>query len=79
MENYFEMKLTPAQVNQISNLGLALVGDGVYELMVRTYLCAQGDHTVLHLHQDTVRQMHAVKVPQTDHACVGKFDLLHGF
>ena len=59
MENYFQMKLTPAQVNEISNLGLALVGDGVYELMVRTYLCAKGDHTVVHLHKDTVQMVNA--------------------
>lgn len=54
MENYFQMKLTPAQVNQISNLGLAHVGDGAYELMCRAYLCAKGDQTVLKLHKDTV-------------------------
>ena len=59
MENYFQMNMTPAQVNAISNLGLALVGDGVYELMCRTYLCAKGDHTVLHLHKDTVSMVNA--------------------
>lgn len=59
MENYFQMNFTPAQVNEISNLGLALVGDGVYELMCRTYLCARGDHAVLHLHRDTVSMVNA--------------------
>ncbi len=59
MENYFQMSLTPAQVNAISNLGLALVGDGVYELMCRTHLCANGDCTVLHLHKDTVQMVNA--------------------
>ena len=54
MENYFQMNFTPAQVNEISNLGLAHVGDGVYELLCRTYLCAGGDRTVLKLHRDTV-------------------------
>ena len=38
MENYFQMNLTPAQVNAITNLGLAHVGDGVYELLCRSYL-----------------------------------------
>ena len=47
------------QVNAISNLGLALVGDGVYELLCRTYLCTQGDHTVLKLHKDTVNMVKA--------------------
>ena len=59
MENYFQMSLSTAQVNEISNLGLALVGDGVYELMCRTYLCANGDRTVLHLHKDTVQMVNA--------------------
>ncbi len=54
MENYFEMNFTAAQVNAISNLGLAHIGDGVYELLCRTYLCAKGDQTVLKLHKDTV-------------------------
>ena len=34
MENYFQMQLTLAQVNAISNVGLAHIGDGVYELLV---------------------------------------------
>ena len=38
MENYFQMNFTPQQVNAISNLGLAHVGDGVYELQCRSYL-----------------------------------------
>lgn len=59
MENYFQVSLTPKQVNEISNLGLALVGDGVYELMVRTYLCVGGDHTVKNLHKDTVAMVNA--------------------
>lgn len=59
MENYFQMNFTPAQVNAISNLGLAHVGDGVYELMCRTYLCCQGDRTVLKLHKDSVNLVKA--------------------
>lgn len=59
MENYFEMQLTPVQVNAISNLGLAHMGDGVYELMCRAYLCAKGDHTVKNLHKDTVSLVNA--------------------
>lgn len=48
------MNFTPAQVGAITNLGLAHIGDGVYELLCRTYLCAKGDQTVLKLHKDTV-------------------------
>lgn len=54
MENYFQMNFAPAQVNQMTNLALAHVGDGAYELMCRTYLCLRGDKTVLKLHTDTV-------------------------
>ena len=54
MENYFEMHFIKAQVDAISNLGLAHVGDGVFELLVRSYLCAKGDHTVKNLHKDAV-------------------------
>jgi ribonuclease-3 family protein len=59
MENYFQMNFTAQQVNAISNLGLAHVGDGAYELMCRTYLCAKGDQTVLKLHKDTVQLVKA--------------------
>jgi len=54
MQNYFQMDFTKAQVDAMSNLGLAHVGDGVYELLVRSYLCAKGDHTVKNLHKDAV-------------------------
>jgi len=59
VENFFAMTLTPGQINEISNLSLALVGDAVYELMCRTYLCNRGDHAVLHLHKDTVSMVNA--------------------
>lgn len=59
MENLFQMNFTIQQVNAISNTGLALVGDGVYELLVRTYLCTKGDRTVLKLHKDTVELVKA--------------------
>ena len=47
MENLFALQFTPRQVNAISNLGLAHMGDGVYELLCRSYLCCQGEKTVL--------------------------------
>ena len=59
MDNLFQIEFTPQQVNAISNTGLALVGDGVFELLVRTYLCTQGDQTVLKLHKDTVSMVNA--------------------
>lgn len=59
MENYLQMNFTPAQVNAITNLGLAHIGDGVYELMCRSWLCTRGDKTVLKLHRDTVEMVKA--------------------
>ena len=54
MENYFQMNMDKRQIDAISNLGLAHIGDGVYELMCRSYLCAKGGHTVKNLHRDSV-------------------------
>lgn len=59
MENLFQMNFTKTQVDAISNLGLAHIGDGVFELMVRSYLCAKGDHTVKNLHKDSVNMVKA--------------------
>ena len=59
MDNYFQMNFDIRQVNAITNLGLAHVGDGVYELMCRSYLCTRGDKTVLKLHRDTVNMVKA--------------------
>ena len=54
MENLFEMNLPKARIDAISNLGLAHIGDGVYELLCRARLCAAGETTVGQLHRDTI-------------------------
>ena len=59
MENLFEIKMEPAQVNSVTNLGLAHIGDGVYELLCRSYLVSKGGKTVLKLHKDTVELVKA--------------------
>ena len=59
MENYFQMNRTKQQVAAISNLGLAHLGDAVYEVLCRAYLCAKGDLTVGKLHKDTVSLVRA--------------------
>lgn len=46
-------------VNRISMLGLAHVGDGVYELLVRTMLCTDGHQAIQDLHRTTVRHVNA--------------------
>ena len=59
MDNLFQIEFTPAQVKAMTNLGLAHVGDGVYELLVRTWLCGKGNKTVLKLHKETVELVKA--------------------
>ena len=59
MENYFQMNLSKQQVDALSNLGLAHMGDGVFEVLCRAYLCAKGNLTVGKLHKDTVSLVRA--------------------
>ena len=59
MENYFEMNLPKAEIDAISNLGLAHMGDCVFEILVRAYLCAKGEKTVDRLHRDTINMVKA--------------------
>jgi len=40
-------------------LGLAHVGDGVYELLTRTMLCSQGHFSVAELHKLTISYVNA--------------------
>lgn len=46
-------------VNKISMLGLAHVGDAVYELLTRTMLCERGHSSVSELHRLTVSMVNA--------------------
>ena len=59
MENYFEMNMTKQQVDAISNLGLAHMGDCAFEILCRAYLCAKGGRNVGKLHADTIRMVKA--------------------
>ena len=53
------MSMTRAEIDAISNLGLAHMGDCVYEILCRAYLCAHGDRTVERLHKDTIQMVKA--------------------
>ena len=59
MENYFQMNLSKQQIDAISNLGLAHMGDCVFEILCRGYLCAKGETTVDRLHRDTIAMVKA--------------------
>ena len=54
MANYFENTLSDDQLRSISSIGLAHMGDAVFELLVRTWLCAGGKATGRGLHRATV-------------------------
>ena len=58
MENLVN-PMTEQQVNKLSMLALAHVGDAVFELLVRTRLCAFGPSAVAQLHRQTVAQVNA--------------------
>ena len=53
------MNLPKNKIDAISNLGLAHIGDGVFELLCRSYLCARGGKNVGNLHRDTIAMVKA--------------------
>ena len=57
--NRFFPQMSEQDANKISMLGLAHIGDGVYELLVRTMLCTQGHAAVGELHRLTVSYVKA--------------------
>ena len=59
MENYFNMNFTKLEIDAISNLGLAHMGDCVFEILCRGYLCARGGKNVGNLHRDTINMVKA--------------------
>ena len=59
MAQYFSIRLPDDEIRAISSIGLAHLGDAVYELLVRTYLCAHGKATGKGLHRATVELVRA--------------------
>lgn len=53
------MHMDSPQVDSISSLGLAHMGDGVFELLVRAWLCCHGKTKVGNLHKETVSYVSA--------------------
>ena len=56
----FAPQMTVTEVNQLSMLALAHVGDGVYELLFRSRLAMEGHTNVSNLHRLTVSKVNAV-------------------
>jgi len=54
MTDYLNIKMTRKEIGAVSNLGLAHIGDCVYELLVRSYIVCHGKQTNQGLHFATV-------------------------
>lgn len=52
--DYFHLNMDREALLNMSSLGLAHLGDGVFELMVRSWLCLHGKAKVKDLHRATV-------------------------
>ena len=59
MKDYFDIHLQDDQIRAISSIGLAHLGDAVYELLVRAWLCAHGRATGKGLHRSAVELVKA--------------------
>ena len=59
MTDYFNVRLPDDEIRAISSIGLAHLGDGVYELLVRAWLCAHGRATGKGLHRSAVELVKA--------------------
>ena len=59
MRDYFDLRLEEDQIRAISSIGLAHLGDAVYELLVRSWLCAHGGATGRGLHRAAVELVRA--------------------
>jgi ribonuclease-3 family protein len=53
------MNMEKRDIDAISNLGLAHMGDCVFEILCRGWLCAQGGKTVDKLHRETIHMVKA--------------------
>lgn len=59
MENHFDIQMTEDQLRGVSSIGLAHVGDAVFELLVRSWLCEHGKATGKGLHRATIQIVRA--------------------
>ena len=66
--DYFHLSAGQGAIEHISALGLAHLGDGVFELMVRSHLCLRGKATNAGLHRAAVRYVSAPAQARLAHA-----------
>ncbi len=54
MKNFFTPSLDNDQMHKLSTLALAHIGDGVFELLTRSFLITEGLLTAKNLHKGTI-------------------------
>ena len=59
MQNYFQLSMRSEDVQSLSALGLAHIGDAVFELLVRSWLCTHGLTKAGNLHHAAVQYVAA--------------------
>ena len=59
MTDYFHLSISRDSLLSLSSLGLAHLGDSVFEVMVRAWLCLHGKAKAKDLHRATVRYVAA--------------------
>lgn len=59
MTDLFDLALSEGELNEVSTLALAHIGDCVFELLVRTYLLRRGEHTNRKMHEATLAYVSA--------------------
>lgn len=59
MTDYFHLSIDRDRLLNLSSLGLAHLGDSVFEVMVRSWLCLHGTAKAKDLHRATVRYVSA--------------------
>lgn len=58
-KDYFNIEFSDDKIRAMSSLGLAHLGDAVYELMVRAWLCDSGKATQGRLHAAAIKYVAA--------------------
>lgn len=59
MTDYFQLKMPREALLNVSSLGLAHLGDSVFEVMVRAFLCLRGKAKAGDLHRATIQYVSA--------------------
>ncbi|MBE6972821.1 MAG: ribonuclease III [Ruminococcaceae bacterium] len=55
MPDYFQINMPRDDLMNVSSLGLAHLGDSVFEVLVRSWVCTHGTAKIKDLHRQTVR------------------------